>query len=139
MYGNVTVVYSVIATFRNTLTSASRKSEKSNLFGTVVLLSELVSVHVVLGLGHGVSTGGGLVPGIIGVSSTRLVERGVVKELEGLLDVLVVVGAGLGSILGTDLTVLVGGESVGNVRLFSDGSLLDLLNSEIIKDRGRGC
>ena len=85
------------------------------------------------------STGGGLVPGIIGVSSTRLVERGVVKELEGLLDVLVVVGAGLGSILGTDLTVLVGGESVGNVRLFSDGSLLDLLNSEIIKDRGRGC
>lgn len=139
MYGNVTVVYSVIATFRNTLTSASRKSEKSNLFGTVVLLSELVSVHVVLGLGHGVSTGGGLVPGIIGVSSTRLVERGVVKELEGLLDVLVVVGAGLGSILGTDLTVLVGGESVGNVRLFSDGSLLDLLNSEIIKDSGRGC
>ena len=78
------------------------KKRNSNLFGTVVLLSEPGSIGIILGLGHGVSTGGGLDPGISGVSSTLLVELGVVKELEGLLDVLVVVGSLLGSIFGTD-------------------------------------
>ena len=72
------------------------------------------------------SAGRGLVPGIVGVSSTLLVELGVVKELEGLLDVLVVVGVGLGLVVGTDLTVFVGGEAVRNVRVVADGTLAQL-------------
>ena len=75
---------------------------------------------VELGLSHTVSTGGGLEPGIVGVSTTLLVEKGVVFEDTSLLDVLLVVGGLLGGLFGTDLLVLVGSQTSRNVRLFGD-------------------
>lgn len=74
-------------------------------------------------------TVGQLHPAAVLIGPTGQVELGVVKELSGLLDVLLVVGALLGGLVGADLIVLLSGEAEGNVRLVGDLSGLKVLLS----------
>lgn len=71
---------------------------------------------VVLGLGHPVSSVGGVVPAILKVGSTGKVELGVVEELSGLVHIPLVVGSLLGLFIGTDLFVLCLGQAQWDVR-----------------------
>ena len=89
------------------------------LFGTVVLLL-VFGRDVVLQLGHAVSKSGALLPTLVGISSSRCVERSVVLENSSLLDVPLVVGFLLGGVRSTDLLVLGGAESGRNVRVGSE-------------------
>ncbi len=101
--------------------------EQKHLFRTaIVLLSVVEGVKIVLCLGHAVSGGWALLPGLAGVSSTLDVELGVVLKDSGLGHVLLVLFVLLGGIAGTDLLVLLGGQASGDVRVGSDGSNLQL-------------
>jgi hypothetical protein len=79
----------------------------------------LLTRPVVLGLGHSMSLGWGLVPVIIDISSSVQVELGVVKEFSCLGNIFGIVGLLLGYLSGTDLFVFVLAESTWNVRVVS--------------------
>lgn len=98
-------------------------------FGTIVGLCVLCAGVIILRLGHGVTEGNTLFPVTTGISSPLLVKIGVILELERLGNVLLVVRCFLGGILVTKLLVLGSIQSIGNVRVLSDLSLLDLLCS----------
>ena len=80
---------------------------------------------VVLGLGESVAVSA-LLPAEVGGSSTLQVEFIVSKELSGLGNIALVVSFLLGGLLVTDLLVLVGSKTVGDIRARANLSLLEL-------------
>jgi hypothetical protein len=92
----------------------------------ITLLHISLSREVVLGLGHVVSESHGLLPGIVAICSSLQVEFGVVLELAGLGNVLLVDGVLLGNLFVTDLLVLSSGQTSRDVRVRSNLGKFDL-------------
>ena len=86
----------------------------------------LLTGPVVLGLDEYVSLSGRFQPASSLASSALEVEVSEVNELEGLGNILLVVGFLLGLLVGTDGVVLRSGQTIGNVSIGSNGSGLDL-------------
>ena len=82
---------------------------------------------VILGLGHPVSSVGGIVPAILKVGSTFEVKLSVVQELSGLGHIPLVVGIFLGSRISTDLLLLCVSKAQWNV-----GSVGELASLEVL-------
>lgn len=104
---------------------------------SVVLLSLSDVIVVILSLGHIMTPGGTLVPSLAGVSSTVQVEFGVVHEFSGLCNISLVVGILLLGLFLTDLGVLGSSQSSWDVRIISDGSLLELCEKGFMKEGKR--
>jgi hypothetical protein len=116
---------------QNDLVGTHGARRKGTLFvSTIVLLSGLPGVKVVLGLGHSVTVGGTLLPGLTGISSSLHVEFSVIFKDSSLLYVLLVVGTLLLVISVTDGLVLSGAQTGRDVRVASNLSRLDLLQQQ---------
>ena len=96
------------------------------LVGTIVVLSILVGVKAVLGLGHAVTTVGVLVPGLLGISSTLGVKGGVVLENTSLLHISLVVTFLLGDISLANFLVFGLAQTLGDIGLSSKLASLEL-------------
>ena len=81
---------------------------------------------LVLELGKGVASSSSLEPRAALSSSTLEVPLGKVSELTGLGNIFLVVGLGLGGVTVANGGVLAGGKTAGNVRVGTNGSLLEL-------------
>jgi hypothetical protein len=94
-------------------------------------LSSFDIVKIVLGLGHAVAAGCRLIPILGNISSTLHVEFSVIFKDTCLLDVAFVVVLLLGDFFVTDLLVLDGSQTSGNIRSSSD-----LSSRQLREERG---